>query len=150
MRIEDQINEGIKQGMKAQDKLRLETLRNVKKYIIEAKTAGAGMQGLPDADALKIIQKLAKQGQESANIYKEQGRTDLYEHEMGQVEILLTFLPQPLDEAALSVALQKIIADCGTSSLQDLGKVMGIASKQLAGQADGKAISAKVRELLQP
>jgi Uncharacterized conserved protein len=149
MRIEDQINEGIKQGMKAQDKLRLETLRNVKKYIIEAKTAGTGMQELPDADALKIIQKLAKQGQESANIYKEQARTDLYEHEMGQVQILMEFLPQPLDEAALTAALQKIIADCGAASLQDLGKIMGIASKQLAGQADGKAISAKVRELLQ-
>ena len=149
MSLEEQINEGIKQGMKAQDKLRLETLRNVKKYIIEAKTAGTGIQQLPDADTLKIIQKLAKQGQESAQIYKDQGRTDLYEHETAQVEILLTFLPQPLDEAALTAALQKIIADCGASSLQDLGKVMGLASKQLAGQTDGKAISAKVRELLQ-
>ena len=150
MSLEEQINEGIKQGMKAQDKLRLETLRNVKKYILEAKTAGAGIQQLPDSDTLKIIQKLAKQGQESANIYKEQARADLYEHEMGQVQILMEFLPQPLDEAALTAALQKIIADCGAGSLQDLGKVMGMASKLLAGQADGKLISAKVRELLQP
>ena len=148
MSLEVQINGGIQSAMKAQDKVRLETLRNIKKYIIEAKTATTGMEQLPDADVLKIIQKLAKQGQESAAIYKEQGRPDLYEYEAAQVAILNEFLPKQLEGEELAVALKKIIADCGATSVKEMGKVMGIASKELAGRADGKAISAMVKELL--
>ena len=148
MTLEEQINEGIKHAMKAQDKVRLETLRNVKKYMIEAKTATIGMAQLPDADVLKIIQKLSKQGQESAQIYKEQGRADLYEYEAAQVAVLNDFLPKPLTEEELKTALKKIMADCGATSAKDMGKVMGIASKELAGKADGKVISATVKELL--
>ena len=148
MSFEEQINEGIKYAMKAQDKVRLETLRNVKKFIIEAKTAGAGIAQLPDADVLKVIQKLTKQGQESASIYKEQGRDDLYAYESAQVAILNDFLPKQLTEEALTTVLQKIISDCGAASAKDMGKVMGVATKELAGKAAGKMISAKVKELL--
>ena len=148
MSFEEQINEGIKNAMKVQDKVRLETLRNVKKYILEAKTAGTGVAQLPDSDVLKIIQKLAKQGQESASIYKEKNRNDLYEYESAQVAVLNEFLPQQFTEEELATALKKIIADCGASSLKEMGKVMAIASKGLAGKADGKAISAMVKELL--
>jgi uncharacterized protein YqeY len=148
MSLEVQINGGIQSAMKAQDKVRLETLRNIKKYIIEAKTATIGMEQLPDADVLKIIQKLAKQGQESADIYKEQGRADLYEYEAAQVAILNEFLPKQLTGEELAMELKKIIADCGATSVKEMGKVMGIASKELAGRADGKAISAMVKELL--
>lgn len=148
MRIEEKISEGIKEAMKAKDKIRLETLRNIKKYIIEAKTAGANIDELPDADVLKIIQKLAKQGSDSADIYKQQNRQDLYEYEMAQVEVLKEFLPKQMSAEELTAVVKEIISRVGASSIQDMGKVMGVASKELAGQAEGKDISAKVRELL--
>ena len=148
MNMEEQVNEGIKLAMKAQDKVRLETLRNIKKVILEAKTAGTSVTLLSDADVIKIIQKLAKQGQESAHIYKEQGRTDLYEYEAAQVVILNEFLPKQLTDFELTEALKKIITDCGATSAKEMGKVMGIASRELAGKADGKIILAKVKELL--
>lgn len=148
MRIEEQVNEGIKEAMKSRDKVRLETLRNIKKYIIEAKTAGANIEELPDADAIKIIRKLAKQGSESAEIYRKQNRTDLYEYEAAQVEVLKGFLPKQLSGEELTAAVKEIIASTGATSMQDMGKVMGIASKQLAGKAEGGEISAKVKELL--
>lgn len=148
MTIEEQVSEGIKDAMKARDKVRLETLRNIKKFIIEAKTKpGAGDQ-IDDAGCLKIIQKLAKQGTESAEIYKQQGRADLYEQEIGQVEVLNGFLPKQMSESELTEALKEIIAAVGATSAKEIGKVMGAATKQLAGLADGKAISAKVKELL--
>lgn len=148
MTIEEQVSEGIKDAMKARDKVRLETLRNIKKVILEAKTKpGAGDQ-VDDAECLKIIQKLAKQGKESAEIYQQQGRADLYEQEAGQVAILEGFLPQQMNDEELTAALQEIIASVGAASPQDMGKVMGAATKKLTGLADGKAISAKVKELL--
>ena len=148
MTIEEQVNEGIKNAMKAKDKIRLETMRNIKKVILEAKTRpGAGDQ-IEDAECIKLIQKLAKQGKESAEIYRQQGREDLYEQEMGQVVVLEEFLPKQLSETELVNALQEIIASIGASSPQDMGKVMGVATKKLAGLADGKIISAKVKELL--
>lgn len=148
MTIEEQVSEGIKDAMKARDKVRLETLRNVKKVIIEAKTKpGAGDQ-VDDAECIKIIQKLAKQGKESAEIYQQQGRADLYEQEAAQVVVLESFLPKQMDDAELTAALWEIIASVGASSPQDMGKVMGAATKKLAGLADGKAISEKVKELL--
>lgn len=148
MTIEEQVSEGIKSAMKARDKVRLETLRNIKKVILEAKTRpGAGDQ-INDAECIQIIQKLAKQGKESAEIYKQQGREDLYDQEAGQVAVLEEFLPKQMSEAELTAALKEIIAAVGATSPQDMGKVMGTATKKLAGLADGKAISAKVKELL--
>ena len=97
---------------------------------------------------MKIIQKLAKQGRESAEIYKNQGREDLYAHEMAQVEVLNEFLPKQLSEEELRTALKVIIEKVGATSAKEMGKVMGVASKELAGVADGKAISAMVKELL--
>ncbi len=148
MSLEQQISKGIMEAMKAKDAARLSALRNIKKYIIEAKTASAGITELPDEDTLKIIQKLCKQGQDSAHIYKEKGRVDLYDEEMSQVRVMQEFLPKPLSTEELAEAVNAIIAETGASSMKDMGKVMGIASKRLAGKAEGKDISAKVRELL--
>lgn len=148
MELEKKVSAGIMEAMKAKDDVKRDTLRNVKKVIIEAKTAGPNIDELPDADVLKIISKLAKQGIDSAEIFKQQGRTDLYEYEMAQVGVLKEFLPKQMDDAELTVAVKEIIASAGASSMKDMGRVMGIASKQLAGKADGKEISAKVKELL--
>ncbi len=148
MTLEKQISQGIMEAMKAKEPIRLAALRNVKKYILEAKTAGVSIDELPDADTLKIIGKLAKQGAESAEIYRTQGRADLADEEMAQVEVLREFLPRALSDNELVVALRAVIAEVGASGPQDMGRVMGVASKRLAGQADGGRISAKVRELL--
>ncbi len=144
----EQINNDIKEAMKARDKGRLEALRGIKKVMLEAKTAkGAGAE-LSDDEALKMISKLAKQGSDSAAIYKEQGRADLYEAEMEQVAIFEKYLPEKISDEDLMAAVQSIIEEVGASSMKDMGKVMGIASKKLAGKADGAAISVKVRGLL--
>lgn len=135
-------------AMKAKDTVRLSALRNVKKYIIEAKTAGTSVDVLPDADVLKIITKLAKQGADSAAIYAQQNRQDLADEELAQVAVYQEFLPKQLSDAELTEAVKAIIAETGASSMKDMGKVMGVASKKLAGQAEGKDISAKVKELL--
>ncbi len=148
MTLEEQVNQGIKEAMKAQDKVRLETLRNIKKVFLEAKTKPGAHGELSDAEAIVIIQKLAKQGTDAATIYKEQGREDLYNEEYAQVQVLNTFLPQPMSDEKLTVALKEIIQSVGATSAKDMGKVMGVATKQLAGKADGKVISAKVKELL--
>ena len=140
MTIEEQVSKGIMAAMKAKDTIRLEVLRNIKKVFIEAKSVA----GAPE----QIIQKLAKQGRESAEIYKNQGREDLYAHEMAQVEVLNEFLPKQLSEEELRTALKAIIEKVGATSAKEMGKVMGVASKELAGVADGKAISAIVKELL--
>lgn len=148
MELEKQISQGIMDAMKAKDDVKRDTLRNVKKFIIEAKTAGSNVGELPDADVLKIIQKLAKQGQDSAAIYREQGRGDLYDYEMAQVAVLQQYLPAQMGDAELTAAVKAIITSLGASSMQDMGRVMGAASRQLAGRADGKEIAAKVKELL--
>lgn len=149
MTIEEQVNEGIKNAMKAREKVRLEALRNIKKVILEAKTRPGAGEGIDDAECVRIIQKLAKQSSDAAEIYKQQGRLDLYEEESGQLEVLNSFLPKQLSEAELTEALKAIITSVGATSSKDMGKVMGVATKQLSGKADGKAISAKVKELLQ-
>ena len=135
-------------AMKAKDEVKRDTLRNVKKLIIEAKTAGPNVDELADADVLKIIQKLCKQGADSAEIYQGQGRSDLYEYEMAQVGVLKEYLPRQMSDDELTAAVKEIISRSGAQSIKEMGKVMGIASKELAGQADGKDISAKVKELL--
>ena len=136
------------EAMKAKDTVRLSALRNAKKYIIEAKTAGPEITELPDADVLKIIAKLAKQGQDSAAIFQEQNRQDLAREELAQVAVYQEFLPKQLTPEELTAEIRALIAETGASSIRDMGKVMGIATKRLAGRADGKDISAKVKELL--
>lgn len=148
MSLEQTVSKGIMEAMKAKDTVRLTTLRNIKKYIIEAKTAGPEITELPDADVLKIITKLAKQGADSAALYAQQNRPDLAAEEQAQVAVLQEFLPKQLTPEELTAAVQAIIAETGATSMKEMGKVMGIASKKLAGQADGKDISAKVKELL--
>ena len=134
--------------MKAKDKVALETLRNVKKFFIEAKTAPGANDTLADADALKILQKLAKQGKDSADIYLQQNRQDLADAELAQVKVIESYLPKQLNAEELEAALKEIIAEVGATDAKDMGKVMGVASKKLAGIAEGRAISAKVKELL--
>ena len=148
MTIEEQVSKGIMAAMKAKDTVRLEVLRNIKKVFIEAKSVAGAPYQIADSESVKIIQKLAKQGRESAEIYKSQGREDLYTHEMAQVEVLNEFLPKQLNEEELRTALKAIIEKVGATSAKEMGKVMGVASKELAGVADGKAISAIVKELL--
>lgn len=148
MSLFDQISNDIKEAMKAKDKVRLETLRNVKKVFLEAKTAPGANDTLTDDNALKIIQKLVKQGKDSAEIYKGQGHEDLAGDELAQVNVLEAYLPKQMTEAELEAALKEIIAETGATSGKDMGKVMGVATKKLAGLAEGRAISAKVKELL--
>ncbi len=148
MLLYEKIDNDLKAAMKAREKVKLEALRNIKKSFIEARTAkGAGSE-LTDNDLLKIIAKLAKQGTDSASIYREQGRDDLYNHEMEQVSVYRTYLPETLTDEELEKAVRKIIEETGITSMKEMGKVMGIATKQLAGKAGGAEIAAKVRELL--
>ena len=148
MTLYDQISEDIKAAMKARDKVRLETLRNIKKVFIEAKTAPGANDTLDDADALKIIQKLAKQGRESAATFTEKNRQDLADGELAQVAVIESYLPRQLDEAEIEAAVKDIIAQTGAAGMKDMGKVMGMATTQMAGKADGKAISTIVKRLL--
>ena len=147
MSLEQTISKGIMEAMKAKDTVRLTTLRNIKKYILEARTAAAGVE-LTDADVVRIISKLAKQGSDSAAVYTQQNRPDLAEEELAQVRVMQEFLPRQLSAGELTEAVKAIIAELGATSMKEMGKVMGVASKRLSGQADGKEISAKVRELL--
>lgn len=144
----DKISEDIKNAMKAKDKVALETLRNVKKVFLEAKTAPESDGILSDVDALKLIQKLVKQGKDSAAIYVQQGRPDLANNELAQITILEKYLPKQMTQEELEGELKKIISETGASGSKDIGKVMGIASKALAGRADGRAISNIVKRLL--
>ena len=148
MTLEQQISQAIMEAMKAKDSVRLMALRNVKKYIIEAKTATGGIDILPDADTLKIIQKLCKQGSDSAEIYRSSGREDLAAEELAQVAVLKEYLPKQMSDEELTEAVRAIIAEVGATSMKEMGRVMGIASKTLAGKAEGKAISEKVKQLL--
>lgn len=144
----DQISNDIKEAMKARDKVRLEALRNIKKVFIEAKTAPGANDTLEDAQALKILQKLAKQGHDSADLYTSQNRSDLAEEEMAQVNVIESYLPKQMSEEEIEAVVKEIIAQTGAQSMKEMGKVMGIASKQLAGKADGKKISEIVKKLL--
>ncbi|KAA6312885.1 hypothetical protein EZS27_036254 [termite gut metagenome] len=148
MDLYERVSEDIKSAMKAKDKVTLETLRNIKKFFIEAKTAPGANDTLTDDAALKIMQKLVKQGKDSAQIYTEQGRQDLADAELAQVKVIESYLPKQLSDGELTAALKEIIAETGAVDAKDIGKVMGVASKKLAGLADGRAIAAKVKELL--
>ena len=148
MEMFDRISNDIKEAMKAKDKVRLETLRNIKKVFLEAKTAPGANDTLTDDAAMKIMQKLVKQGKDSATLYTEQGRADMAEAELAQVAVIETYLPKQMSAEELEVALKAIIAEVGAEGPKDMGKVMGTATKKLAGLAEGRAISAKVKELL--
>ena len=144
----DQVSSDIRTAMKARDKVRLEALRNIKKYFIEAKTAPGANDTLEDAAALKILQKLAKQGEESADTYTKAKRQDLADAELAQVAVIKEYLPKPLTEEEITAQVKDIIAQTGAQGMKDMGKVMGQATKQMAGKADGKVISTIVRQLL--
>lgn len=148
MNLFDTVSNDIKEAMKAQDKVALATLRNIKKVFIEAKTAPGANDTLSDEAAMKIIQKLVKQGRESAELYKGQGREDLASEELAQVAIMEKYLPAQMSDDEIREALKGIIAELGVSTPQEMGKVMGVATKKLAGKADGRVISGIVKELL--
>ena len=148
MSLFDQVSADIVTAMKARDKVSLEALRNVKKSFLEAKTAPGANDTLTDDTALKLIQKLVKQGKDAAAIYTEQNRPDLAEAELAQVSVMERYLPKALSDEELAAALKEIIASVGAEGPKDMGKVMGVAPKPLAGKAEGRAISAKVKELL--
>lgn len=148
MDLFEQISKDIVAAMKAKDKIRLSALRNIKKYFLEAKTAPGANDTLTDDAALKILAKLSKQGRDTAALYKEQGRPDLAEEEAAQAAVIEEYLPKALSPEELAAEISAIIAEVGAASPKDMGKVMGTASKKLAGRADGKAISALVKEML--
>jgi uncharacterized protein YqeY len=144
----NQISEDIKKAMLARDKVALEALRGIKKEFLEAKTAKGGDGTLPDEQAVKILQKMVKQRKESARIFTEQKRQDLADNEMAEVAVIEQYLPAQMSDAELETIIVAIIAEVGAAGPQDMGKVMGVATRQLAGKAEGRAISEKVKELL--
>ena len=148
MELFEKVSKDIVAAMKAKDKVTLEALRNIKKVFIEAKTSPGANDTLDDAAALKILQKLAKQGHDSADLYTQQNRPDLAEAEIAQVKVIESYLPKALSAEEIEAAVKEIIAQTGATSIKEMGKVMGVASKQLAGKADGKAISDIVKKLL--
>lgn len=148
MDLFERVSEDIKTAMKAKDKVALETLRNIKKFFLEAKTAPGANDTLLDADALKIMQKLVKQGKDSAGIYIQQGRQDLADGELAQVAVIEAYLPKQMSAEELDVEIKAIIAQVGAEGPKDMGKVMGVASKALAGKAEGRLISETVKRLL--
>ncbi len=144
----DQISEDIKKAMLAKDKVALDALRGIKKEFLEAKTAKGGDGELHDDKALQILQKMVKQRKESAQMFLDANRPELAGDELAQCKVIERYLPAMMTEEELTAALTEIIAQVGATSPQDMGKVMGVATKQLAGRAEGKAINLKVRELL--
>ena len=148
MNLFDKISEDIKKAMLARDARRLESLRGIKKEFLEAKTAKGAEGELTDATATKILMKMAKQRRESARIYSEQNRPELAENELAEAAVIEEYLPKALTEEELTEELKKIIAATGATSAKEMGKVMGVATKALAGRADGRAIQQKVKELL--
>ncbi len=148
MALIDLINNDIKEAMKAKEKERLEALRAVKAELLLLKTAAGASDEISDADGVKLLQKMVKQRKESAGIYKEQNREDLYAQEMAQISYIQPYLPQQMTDDELTVAVREIIARVGATSAKELGKVMGVATKELAGKVEGKLISEKVKSLL--
>lgn len=144
----DQISADIKTAMLAREKVTLEALRGIKKEFIEAKTAKGSDGNLSDEAAIKILQKMQKQRKESAQIYKEQNRPELAENELAEAAVIERYLPAQMSDAELEATIAAIIAQVGGNGPQDMGKVMGVATKQLAGKTEGRLISEKVKALL--
>ncbi|MDE5723190.1 MAG: GatB/YqeY domain-containing protein [Paramuribaculum sp.] len=144
----ERISADIKAAMLARDQVRLETLRGIKKEFLEAKTAKGSDGTLSDQSAVKRMTKMVKQRRETAEIYSQQNRPELAANELAEAAVIEEYLPRQLSEEELTAELKKIIEQTGATSAKEMGKVMGVASKALAGRADGRAISAKVKELL--
>lgn len=148
MSLQDKVMSEMKDAMRAKDSNKLEALRAVKSAILLAQTDASGKNGLNEEEELKLLQRLVKQRKESAAIYEEQGREDLAQPELDQAAVIEGFLPEQLSEEEIEAEVDKIIADTGANGMQDMGKVMGVASRELAGRADGKTISMVVKRKL--
>ena len=148
MGLQEQVMEAMKTAMKAKDTVALESLRAMKSAFLLARTEQGSGHSLSEADEIKLVQKLVKQRRDSAAIYQQQGREDLAGPELAQAEIIEKYLPAQLSEAEIEEVVERTIKATGASGMQDMGKVMGIVSKELAGQADGKTISGVVRKKL--
>ncbi len=148
MSLIDKISEEIKGAMKARDQLRLEALRSVKKELIEVRTSGKSGGDISEDEELKLLQRMVKQRKDSANIYSAQGRADLYDKEIAEANIIAEFLPEQMSPEEMEKEVAAIISEVGAESIKDMGKVMGVASKKLAGKAEGKDISDTVKRLL--
>ena len=148
MSLQTKVMEALKEAMKAKDTVALESLRAIKSAILLARTEAGASEELSEADELKLLQKLVKQRKDSAALYTQQGRNDLAEPELAQMAVIEKFLPAQLSEAEVETALRGIINQVGATTPKDMGKVMGAATKQLAGKADGKLISDIVKKLL--
>lgn len=149
MSLFETVNHDIAQAMKAHDKVRLETLRNIKKLFIEAKTAPGANDELSDSQAQQIMAKMVKQGKDAAAIFTQQGRADLADEELKQVAVIKEYLPEPLTPEQLEQEIRAIIAETGATGPKDMGKVMGVATKKLMDRADGRTISTVVKQLIQ-
>lgn len=148
MSLIEKITDEIKVAMKARDQLKLEALRSIKKELLEARTAVNAQNEISAAEEMKILQRMVKQRKDSAAIYSTQGRAELYDKEIAEADIIASFLPDQISPEELENELKKIIDKVGAQSMKDMGKVMGIASKELAGRAEGKDISDTVKRLL--
>lgn len=148
MGLQENIMTELKAAMRAKDSVKLEALRAVKSAILLAQTSGAGSEGLTEDEELKLLQKLVKQRKDSAAIYQEQNREDLAQPELEQAAVIEQFLPEQMSEEEIEKIVENIIAESGANGMQDMGKVMGLASKELAGKADGKTISNIVKKKL--
>ena len=144
----DNLTTEIKEAMKAKNALALESLRAIKSAVLLQKSEAGASAEMSEDEEIKLLQKLVKQRRDSAAIFREQNRVDLAEPEEAQAEIIARFLPEQLSEEEVGKVIESIIAQTGASSMKDMGKVMGMASKQLAGKADGKTISTLVKQLL--
>ena len=148
MSLQTKVMEALKEAMKAKDTIALESLRAIKSAILLAKTEAGATEELSEADEMKLLQKLVKQRKDSAALYAQQGRNDLAEPELAQMGIIEKFLPKQLSEAEVEEAVKGFIAEVGATSAKDMGKVMGVATKALAGKTDSKLISDIVKRLL--
>lgn len=148
MSLETQITQALKEAMKAKDTLALESLRAIKAAILLAKTESGSVENLTEEDEIKLLQRLVKQRKESAELYQKQGREDLVTPELSQAEIIAKFLPEQLSEEKVEEFIRNIISKIGASGIKDMGKVMGKATKELAGKADGKLIASIVKKVL--
>ena len=148
MSLQDKVMAEMKAAMKAKDSTKLEALRAVKGAILLANTESSSKEGLTEEEENKLLQKLVKQRKDSALIYREQNRPDLAEPEEKQAAVIESFLPEQLSEAEIEAKVDEVIAKTGASGMQDMGKVMGMASAELAGRADGKTISTIVKKKL--
>jgi len=147
MNLEQKVMQALKEAMKEKNKIKLDALRAIKSAVLLEKTKGTAKE-LTEADEMKLLQKLVKQRKESAEIYMSQNRHDLAQEELGQMKVIESFLPEPLSETEIEEKVKEIISRTGASSMRDMGKVMGTATREMAGRADGKVIAAVVKRLL--